>query len=200
MDAVNHIFEVDKADFGGKFPDEPLSGNLGQGPDDYGYLNHIYTLNLNDTYQLIYDFREVFDEFLQEDGFTRVILTEAYADIKNTMRYYGDGVRQGSHLPFNFALIEDVNENSNAKDIKFFTDRWLTYMPVGKSANWVVSKLKYILYLVNLGHIHNFFYFKIGNHDKWRVGTRYGKERIDGLHMINLLLPGVGITYNVNFI
>lgn len=149
MDAVNHIFEVDKADFGGQFPDEPLSGNPDQGPDDYGYLNHIYTINLNDTYNLIYDFREVFDEFLQQDGFTRVILTEAYADIKETMKYYGNGARKGSHMPFNFALIENVNEFSSAKDIKFYTDRWLTYMPVGMSANWVVSISK-ISYLVKI--------------------------------------------------
>ncbi|XP_077296029.1 maltase A1-like isoform X2 [Arctopsyche grandis] len=173
MDAVNHIFEVDKNDFGGQFPDEPLSGNPGQGPDDFGYLDHIYTINLDPTYDLIYEFREVVDEFKQQDNFTRVILTEAYASIENTMRYYGNGEKEGSHMPFNFALIENVNEFSTAKDIKFYTDRWMTYMPLGKTANWV-----------------------IGNHDKWRVGTRYGAERIDGLHMINMLLPGVGITYN----
>lgn len=139
MDAVNHIFEVDKNDFGGQFPDEPLSGNPGQGPDDFGYLDHIYTINLDPTYDLIYEFREVVDEFKQQDNFTRVILTEAYASIENTIRYYGNGEKEGSHMPFNFALIENVNEFSTAKDIKFYTDRWMTYMPLGKTANWVVS-------------------------------------------------------------
>jgi alpha-glucosidase len=36
----------------------------------------------------------------------------------------------------------------------------------------------------------------LGNHDKPRVGSRYGTERIDGMLMLLLLLPGVAVTYN----
>jgi alpha-glucosidase len=66
-------------------------------------------------------------------------MTEAYSSIQLTMKYYGNETSEGSHMPFNFGLITDVNEYSSAKDYKFFTDRWLTYMPLGKTANWVVS-------------------------------------------------------------
>jgi len=44
---------------------------------------------------------------------------------------------------------------------------------------------------------HISIYFRVlGNHDKPRVGSRYGTERVDGMLMLLLLLPGVAVTYN----
>lgn len=37
---------------------------------------------------------------------------------------------------------------------------------------------------------------QIGNHDKNRVGTRFGADRIDMFNMLLLTLPGCSITYN----
>lgn len=37
---------------------------------------------------------------------------------------------------------------------------------------------------------------KLGNHDKPRFASRYGIERVDGMMMLLLCLPGVAITYN----
>jgi alpha-glucosidase len=71
MDAVSQLFEVNKEDFGGQLPDEPLSGNS-DNPDDYAYLNHIYTQDLDETYWMIYEWRKVIDEFSQ--NFTRYLL------------------------------------------------------------------------------------------------------------------------------
>lgn len=65
-------------------------------------------------------------------------MTEAYTGIKNAVRYYGEGVYSDAHIPFNFALIEDLNKDSDARDIKYAVDRWLTYKPLRKPANWVV--------------------------------------------------------------
>jgi alpha-glucosidase len=36
----------------------------------------------------------------------------------------------------------------------------------------------------------------LGNHDKPRFGSRYGTERVDGLLVLLLTLPGVAVTYN----
>lgn len=41
-----------------------------------------------------------------------------------------------------------------------------------------------------------FFTFQIGNHDNPRPATRYGHFLVDGLHMLQMLLPGTPIVYN----
>ena len=38
-------------------------------------------------------------------------------------------------------------------------------------------------------------WFQLGNHDEWRVGTRYGEGLVDAFNMISLTLPGVSVTY-----
>ncbi|CAG9133493.1 unnamed protein product [Plutella xylostella] len=172
VDAINHLFEVDKEKFGGKYPDEPRSGNLNDGPDDYGYLDHIYTKDQDKTYDMVFQWREVFDEIKAKDGLTRVMMTEAYTDATKTARFYGEGDRLGSHMPFNFALISNVDGSSTAQEIKYAVDQFLTFKPVDKSGNWV-----------------------IGNHDNSRVASRYSPELVDGLNMMVLLLPGVAVTY-----
>lgn len=137
IDALPSLFEVDPKDFGGVYPDEPMTNIRGLGPDDYGYLNHIYTSDLDPTYDMVYQWRSVLDEFELADGIPRAMLTEAYSDIKLVMRYYGNGTRNGS-VPFNFEFLRNIDKNSDARDIKFIIDKWETYMPVGKTANWVV--------------------------------------------------------------
>lgn len=42
--------------------------------------------------------------------------------------------------------------------------------------------------------------FQMGNHDRPRVGTRYGADLIDALNMLVLTLPGIAVTYMVNSI
>lgn len=138
VDAIAHLFEVNKEDFGGKFPDEPLSGST-DNPDDYDYTNHIYTVDQDETFEMVYQWREVLDEYTAADGFTRVMMTEAYSSPLITMRYFGEGDREGAHMPFNFVLISDVNGDSTAAEVKYALDKFLTFKPINKLANWVVS-------------------------------------------------------------
>ncbi|XP_049886229.1 maltase A1-like [Pectinophora gossypiella] len=171
VDAIAHLFEVDKELFGGKYPDEPLTHNTDD-PESYDYLDHIYTKNHEDTYDMVYQWREVFDEYKAKDGMTRVMMTEVYDSPQVTMKYFGNGVKEGAQMPFNFVLISELNRDSTAAEVKYALDKFLTFKPVDKLANWVA-----------------------GNHDNNRVASRYSPELVDGINMIVLLLPGIAVTY-----
>lgn len=70
-------------------------------------------------------------------------MTEAYADLENTLRYYeaADG-KPRAHFPFNFILIENLNEKSSAHNFKTQIDKWLKWMPDDGTANWVVNLMQ----------------------------------------------------------
>jgi alpha-glucosidase len=125
---------------------------------------------------MIFQWRAVLDDWKAEHNTeTKIMMTEAYANISFTMKYYEseDGQRKGSHMPFNFLLITDLNENSTAPDYVTAINKWMSNMPSGKTANWV-----------------------LGNHDNPRVGSRYGVDRIDAMTFLLMTLPGAAVTYN----
>ncbi|CAD7089383.1 unnamed protein product [Hermetia illucens] len=172
IDAVPNLFEV-APDQNGKYPDEPLTGETNN-PDDYNYVKHIYTVNQPETIDMVYQWRQVVDEFQRENGGdTRILLTEAYSPLDVLMQYYGNGTVNGSHVPFNFHLITELNGTSTAPDYENVINEWMNAMPAGGTANWV-----------------------LGNHDNRRVASRYGVEKIDLLNMLLMILPGVAVTYN----
>ncbi|XP_030556538.1 maltase 2 isoform X2 [Drosophila novamexicana] len=169
IDALNHLFE-DEA-----LSDEPLSGKTTD-PLSYDYTEHIYTKDLPEVLSMVQHWRQLLDDYTAKhsEGVTRIMMTEAYADLHVLMDYYEDagGVR-GSQLPFNFHFITDVNGDSDARDFVYNIEKWLIYMPRGHTANWVM-----------------------GNHDKPRVATRFGPASVDAMNMLLLTLPGVAVTYN----
>lgn len=60
MDAVQHMFED------GSFPDEPaVPGTAG---DTWATLQHIYTMNQNETYTILREWADVVYQKVQEDG------------------------------------------------------------------------------------------------------------------------------------
>lgn len=138
MDAVNCLYEVDKELFGGRYPDEPLSGRTDVDLGSHDSLDHIYTKDQDETYYMVYQWRDVFEEIRAKDGLPRVMMTEVYATIQNVVRYFGEGDLKGAQMPFNFDLITDVDASSSAADIKRAVDKFLTYKPVDEGANWVV--------------------------------------------------------------
>lgn len=138
VDAVNCLFEVDKELFAGVYPDEPLSGRTDVDAGSHDSLSHIYTKDQEETYYMVYEWRDVLDEFKAKDGMPRVMMTEVYAAIKDVVRYFGEGEQEGAQMPFNFDLITDVDASSSAGDIKRAVDKFITYKPVDKGANWVV--------------------------------------------------------------
>ncbi|KAH8355357.1 hypothetical protein KR093_011546 [Drosophila rubida] len=171
IDAVPHVFEV-AADSSGNWPDEPRNEYVSD-PEDYTYLEHIYTTNQPETLDLVYQFRTVIDDIDQElGGDDRVLLTEAYAPLDVLMQYYGNSTHNGSHIPFNFELISNINYKSDAYHYSELIHNWLDNMPAGQVANWV-----------------------LGNHDQSRIGSRLGADRIDAINMLLLTLPGISVNY-----
>lgn len=83
------------------------------------------------------------------------MLTESYSPIDIVMKYYGDGKREGSHIPFNFLFIEQINNNSNANDYKTLIDSWMNSMPANRIPNWVVRSV-YQVRFVNVVNKINF--------------------------------------------
>ncbi|XP_015432639.1 PREDICTED: alpha-glucosidase-like [Dufourea novaeangliae] len=158
VDAILHLCEDDR------FLDEPLSGDTNN-PNDYGYTVKTFTKDQPKTYEIVKGWSEVLKEY--EDS--KVMMMEAYTDIPMTMKYY----EAGASFPFNFGMITDANKSSTAEDFKKLIDRWMSNMPTGAAANWVV-----------------------GNHDKPRLVTRFGSKRARAVTLMTLLLPGVSVTYN----
>lgn len=169
IDAVPWLFEDEQ------LRDEPPSGWSQDDPLRPEYLNHIYTLDLPETVDMVYQWREVLDTYQNEHGGdTRVLMTEAWSALPIVATYFNDSNgRKGSQMPFNFQLILRLDQNSKASDFKTVIDSWLDTVPEGHAPNWV-----------------------LGNHDKRRVASRMGGEHMaDIMEMVELSMPGVSITY-----
>ncbi|XP_022131221.2 maltase A1 [Pieris rapae] len=174
LDALPHLFEADPNNYGGIYPDEPLSGNMYLRPDQAGYTTQEFVRDQIELYDVVYEWRAFADKWKEDNtAATKILLAEAYANITMTMLYYGDEQgRRGSHFPFNFDFITSLSAESNARDFVYVIKRWLTYMPSGQVANWV-----------------------FGNHDQKRMASRFRTDMVDGLNSLNMMLPGVAITY-----
>lgn len=180
IDAVPFMYEIEADPITGGYKDEPRNPAPETCPDsnDHCYLQHVYTQDQPETYDMLYQWRELCEEFKKEHGGdTRILMTEAYTSLPNIVRFYGNGQRNGSHVPFNFELISKVNGNSTAKDFNDRIQDWFDAMPNDNRiyANWVM-----------------------GNHDNKRLASRYPK-RADLINMLLQTLPGIAVTYYVSF-
>ncbi|KAK0161426.1 hypothetical protein PV327_009897 [Microctonus hyperodae] len=161
LDATTHLIEDSR------FLDEPVIPNTGLPPTDPGTLDHIYTRDQPELYDLIKSWRDLLDA---HGGEKKIMLTEAYASLENTMKYF----KYGSNAPMNFMFMGEVTNKSTSIDFKRTIDRWMNNIPEGNYIpNWVV-----------------------GNHDNHRVAFRLGIKRADQLSMLAGVLPGIGIIYN----
>lgn len=172
IDAVPYLFEV-AANSDGSYPDEPLTGSSCPNPLDDCYTVHTYTQNQNETFDMSYQWRAVLQEFTnQYKTEEKVLMLEAYTPINNVMRLFGDGVKNGSQIPFNFELISRMSNTSTAQNVYDIIHTWLDLIPKGNVSNWV-----------------------IGNHDNKRPASRFGIQRADAVNILIQTLPGVGVTY-----
>lgn len=170
IDAINHMFE-----------DQTFANESYIDPDGdltfYDNLYHNLTRDLPGCYEVIFSWRKQMDEYAASKGYDRkFLMTEAYAEYDLQIKWYGNETTPGSHMPFNFALISNLNRDSSASDFNDAVQAWYSRLPVGfgAEANWV-----------------------LGNHDRPRIGSefRYGVERHESLVMMTMLLPGINVVY-----
>ncbi|XP_063232110.1 maltase A1-like [Bacillus rossius redtenbacheri] len=166
VDSIPHLFEDTR------FLDEPLTHTPGLQPTDYDYTEHVFTQNLPETYDMVHQFRRVLDEFRAADNHTRLMMTEAYANISQMMGYYGTDEKPGAHFTFNFLPIMHLSRSSTAQNFSDVIFEWLDNVPKGRWSNWV-----------------------FGNHDQPRVASRFGSDLADGINTLLTLLPGTAISY-----
>lgn len=67
VDAIPHLFEANPEDYGGVYPDEPLSGNMFLRPDQAGYTTQEYTRDLIELYDVVYEWRASVDQWQKEN-------------------------------------------------------------------------------------------------------------------------------------
>ncbi|XP_031625091.1 maltase 2-like [Contarinia nasturtii] len=166
LDAVNFFFESED------MRDEPLS-NMTSDPKNYDYLKHDFIKNLGESFEIVYKFREAADKFQEKnDDVQLVLMSEAYVNDTDYVKYFCDGERKGTQIPFNFVLITDMDKDSTPKQVKKIIDKKIASVPAGTRLNW-----------------------QLGNHDRPRIASLYGERRVDGLLTLILTLPGIAITY-----
>uniref|UniRef100_T1PFH0 alpha-glucosidase n=1 Tax=Musca domestica TaxID=7370 RepID=T1PFH0_MUSDO len=171
IDAATLLFEA-QPDENGIYPDEEVSG-LTDDKEDRNYLKMEKVDLQPESIDMIYQWRQVMDDYQRiHGGETRVLLIETYAPMWYTMQMYGNSTTKGAELPFNFNLITEVDTGFTAGDVQKAVDDWLTKMPAGGTANWV-----------------------IGNHDRRRAASRYGLRNTDAMNMLVMMLPGASVTY-----
>ncbi|KAG5671325.1 hypothetical protein PVAND_001528 [Polypedilum vanderplanki] len=167
IDAVPSLFEDES------LRDEPRSYRTDCDQFDHCSLQNIYTEDQKETYDMVQQWRKHLDEYSAVKNVSKkVIMVESYAKLDYNMLYYGNESAPGAHFPFNFELIKRANINSTAEDYKSIVEEWLTAMPKGNIANWV-----------------------LGNHDNHRLASRLGEKRGDLLNFLLQTLPGAAITY-----
>ena len=92
IDAINHMFEDQS------FADESLISPDGD-PTRYDDLYHNLTLNLDQSYEVVFEWRRKMDEYARNNGQDRkFLMTEAYADYDDQVKWYGTAETPGSHM------------------------------------------------------------------------------------------------------
>lgn len=169
VDAVPYLFESVEQD--GRYVDEQPSGTTDD-PENPAYLIHTQTFDQPETYDMIYQWRAVLDEYTKTDNRTRIMMTEGYTSLEKIIEFFGNSTVEGAHIPFNFELISNLRDTSTAADFAKYVKRWLDAKPANKRSNWV-----------------------LGNHDNSRIGSRLGKNKIDLYNIALQTLPDIAVTY-----
>ncbi|KAJ0066973.1 hypothetical protein NL108_006209, partial [Boleophthalmus pectinirostris] len=169
MDAVKHILEAehlrDEQQVDPNKPPEEVTTEWD--------LHHDFTTTQIGLHDLLREWRAEMDIYSREPGRYRFLVTESYDyhEVEKTMMYYSTPLVKESDIPFNFYLL-DLPQNTSGLWTKHLVDLWMSNMPKGQWANWVV-----------------------GNHDKPRISTSVGISYVPAINMLLLTLPGTPTTY-----
>lgn len=157
VDVIWHLLKDDQ------FRDNPLNPGFQPGQPPHRAVIPLHTTDLPEVHEAIAGLRRVLDEFPD-----RVLLGEIYLPIERLVAYYGRDL-EGTHLPFNFALLEAP---WRARDIAKLIDDYEAALPRGGWPNWV-----------------------LGNHDQPRIASRVGPDQARIAAMLLLTLRGTPTIY-----
>ncbi|XP_026814535.1 maltase A3-like isoform X1 [Rhopalosiphum maidis] len=129
-----------------------------------------YTQALDECFYEVNDWRSLLDEYKKKDGQTRFMTIESYLNNTYTMKFYGNETNIGAHFPLNICLLRLTHRS--AKEYVEIITEWISNLPSGAWSSWL-----------------------IGNHDTHRATSKFGLELIDGIHMLQMLLPGTPVIY-----
>ena len=136
-------------------------------PDAHGriYQEHKYDRDQPEIHERLREIRQVLNAYPGD----RVAIGETYFDTPAELMVYCGKELDELHLPFNFSLIHLPWEASQfEKAIREYYDA----LPPGAAANFV-----------------------LGNHDKHRLATRFGKENLRTAALLLLTLKGSPTLY-----
>jgi alpha-glucosidase len=157
VDVIWHLLKDDQ------FRDNPLNPGFRPGQPPHRAVVPLHTTDLPEVHEAIAGLRRVLDEFPD-----RVLLGEIYLPIERLVAYYGRDLK-GTHMPFNFALLEAP---WRARDIAKLIDDYEAALPPGGWPNWV-----------------------LGNHDQPRIAGRVGPDQARIAAMLLLTLRGTPTIY-----
>ncbi|XP_015172085.1 PREDICTED: maltase A3-like [Polistes dominula] len=131
-----------------------------------------YTFGLEESTELLYVFRAYINNWIEiNNASSKLLIAESYDSDYKLIAYYGNATHEGIE-PTNVRFINPIHNKTDASYIKNVIDEWYQLLPENTTTNWMLS-----------------------NHDFSRVPSRIGLNRVDGLHMLSLLLPGQAYTY-----
>jgi len=116
--------------------------------------------------------RAVLQEYEDQDGEHRAMMTEAYVPLADVIRFYGNETNRLADFPFNFNLIQGIRRGFTGPELREAIKSFLDAAPSWAWPNWV-----------------------LGNHDQSRIASRFGADLVDAMAMVQLLLPGTPVTY-----
>ena len=125
VDVIWHLLKDDQ------FRDNPLNPGFQPGQPPHHAVIPLYTTDLPEVHEAIAELRRVLDEFPD-----RVLIGEIYLPIERLVAYYGREL-EGTHLPFNFTLLEAP---WRARDIAKLIDDYEAALPAGGWPNWVLEQ------------------------------------------------------------
>ena len=154
IDAVSHLFEDEN------FEDEAIVKTQQFG-NDYETLSHNKTKAQNENFDILKEWRQIVKKF----GLNKIIITEAYEEPEQLVRYYGSADDPIVDLPFQLDLV-GLTLTANANQLRTKIESWNKAID---SLNWVKSSKS----------IGPWSAWVTGNHDKPRLVSRLGTRLSD---------------------
>jgi len=157
IDVLWHLIKDDQ------FRDNPPNPNFQPGDPPHHRHVQLYLCDRPEVHEVVAGLRRVSDEFPE-----RVLIGEIYLPIEKLVAYYGSDLR-GTHLPFNFSLLQT---EWTASALARLIEEYEAALPKGGWPNWVLS-----------------------NHDRPRIRGRVGPEQARLAAMLLLTLRGTPTIY-----